>query len=225
MFEEIIRAKQEVGTYVKKRLEEFRSLRERGRTVFDFRPFVDISYEADIFSELCFCLLTANSSALLGIRAQKDIGTEGFKSMSFEELLRVLSSLGHRFAHQRAERILKARESFSRVMELLSNNSADGKNVRDLLSDTCSKYKVEGFGLKEASHFLRNIGFEDVAIVDRHVFRYLKERGLIGDYKTLTRRIYLEAESKLQAICNELNLSQGELDLYIFYLKTGKVLK
>jgi len=101
----------------------------------------------------------------------------------------------------------------------------EGKVIRDLLSDTCSKYKVEGFGLKEASHFLRNIGFEDVAIVDRHIFRYLKEKGLLPDYKTITRRIYLEAERKLEEICQELGMSQGELDLYIFYHKTGKVLK
>ncbi len=216
--------REKIKPYVDKRLSEFKELGKTGKTTFDFRPFADYVYTADLFSELCFCLLTANSSALTGIKLQSFIDIEGFKNMSLEELERTISSAGHRFARQRAERIVKARESFERVMELIEG-SRDGKAIRDLLSDTCSKYKVEGFGLKEASHFLRNIGFEDVAIVDRHIFRYLKEKKLLPDYKTITRRVYLEAERKLEEICQELGMSQAELDLYIFYRKTGRVLK
>ncbi len=216
--------REKIKPYVDKRLSEFKELGKTGKTTFDFRPFADYVYTADLFSELCFCLLTANSSALTGIKLQSLIDIEGFKNMSLEELERTISSAGHRFARQRAERIVKARESFERVMELIEG-SRDGKAIRDLLSDTCSKYKVEGFGLKEASHFLRNIGFEDVAIVDRHIFRYLKEKKLLPDYKTITRRVYLEAERKLEEICQELGMSQAELDLYIFYRKTGRVLK
>ncbi|MFN3975933.1 MAG: N-glycosylase/DNA lyase [Aquificaceae bacterium] len=224
MFEELTALKEKIGEHVKGRLLEFKRLGKEGRTTFDFRPYADYVYEADIFSELCFCILTANSSALLGIKLQSIIGIEGFKEMGLEELERVISSAGHRFARQRAERIVKARENFDRVMEVL-RGSREGKEIRELLSDSCSKYKIEGFGLKEASHFLRNIGFEDVAIVDRHIFRYLKEKQLLPDYKSLTRRIYLTAEEKLQNICQKLGISQAELDLYIFYYKTGKVLK
>ncbi len=224
MFEELQELREKIKPYIDKRLSEFKELGKTGKTTFDFRPFADYVYTADLFSELCFCLLTANSSALTGIKLQSLIDIEGFKNMSLEELERTISSAGHRFARQRAERIVKARESFERVMELIEG-SRDGKAIRDLLSDTCSKYKVEGFGLKEASHFLRNIGFEDVAIVDRHIFRYLKEKKLLPDYKTITRRVYLEAERKLEKICQELGMSQAELDLYIFYRKTGRVLK
>ncbi|MFN3599490.1 MAG: N-glycosylase/DNA lyase [Aquificaceae bacterium] len=224
MFEELIALKEKIGDHVKRRLLEFKRLGEEGRTTFDLRPYANYVYEADLFSELCFCLLTANSSALLGIKLQSSIGIEGFKNMSLEDLEKDISSAGHRFARQRAERILKAREKFDQVLELLKS-SKNGREMRELLSDSYSKYKVEGFGLKEASHFLRNIGFEEVAIVDRHIFRYLKEKGLLPDYKTLTRKIYLTAEEKLQNICQKLGISQAELDLYIFYYKTGKVLK
>ncbi len=224
MFEELQELKDRIKPYIDKRLSEFKELGSTGKTTFDFRPFANYSYEADIFSELCFCLLTANSSTLMGIKLQSTIGIEGFRSMSLEELEKSIASIGHRFTRQRAERIVRARENFERVMELLLG-SREGKAIRDLLSDTCSKYKVEGFGLKEASHFLRNIGFEDVAIIDRHIFRYLKEKALLPDYKTITRRIYLEAEKRLEEICQRLGMSQAELDLYIFYHKTGKVLK
>lgn len=224
MFEEILNIKEQVKPYVDKRISEFKELGQKGKTTFDFRPFADYVYEADIFSELCFCILTANSSVLTGIKLQKAIGIEGFKNMSLEEIEKAISSIGHRFVRQRAERIVKARENFDKVMELLKN-SKDAKEIRELLSDTCSNYKVEGFGLKEASHFLRNIGYENIAIVDRHVFRYLKEKGLIPDYKTITRKIYLEAEKRLEEMCEKLGMTQAELDLYVFYYKTGKVLK
>lgn len=224
MFEELIALKNTIKPHVDRRICQFKRLGEEGETLFDFRPFADYIYTADLFSELCFCILTANSSALLGIKLQKTIGIEGFKRMSLEELEKVIASAGHRFPRQRAERIVKAREKFDSILELLKNKG-DGRVIRDLLSDSCSKYKVEGFGLKEASHFLRNIGFEDVAIVDRHIFSYLKEKGLLSNYRTLTRRIYLEAERRLEEICQRLGMSQGELDLYIFYYKTGKVLK
>jgi N-glycosylase/DNA lyase len=147
VFEDVLLAKEKVGSFVHRRLEEFENLGKFGETYFNFKPFLDAEYKADLFSELCFCLLTANSSASLGIKAQMQIGTEGFKSLSFEELTEILSSLGHRFARQRAERIVKARESFHRTLELLENGLSP-QELRDLLSDTCSKYKVEGFGLQ-----------------------------------------------------------------------------
>jgi N-glycosylase/DNA lyase len=224
MFEDLQRAIESVMPYVKQRIGEFKRLRDEGITHYDFRPFLKIELDADIFSELCFCLLTANSSASMGILLQKEIGIDGFKSMGLEELTQIISKHGHRFARQRAERIVKAREVFEDVLYLV-RNARSGKEIRDLLSDPCSKYKVRGFGLKEASHFLRNIGFDDVAIVDRHILRYLKEKKIIPDQKTLTRRIYLTAEEKLAEICSELKLTQSELDLYIFYIKTKKVLK
>ncbi|MCI4458933.1 MAG: N-glycosylase/DNA lyase [Thermocrinis sp.] len=224
MFDDVLLAKEKVGSFVYKRLEEFENLGRFGETYFNFKPFLDAEYKTDLFSELCFCLLTANSSASLGIKAQMQIGTEGFKSLSLEELTEILSSLGHRFARQRAERIVRARENFHRTLELLKSGSSP-QELRDLLSDACSKYKVNGFGLKEASHFLRNIGYKDVAIIDRHIFRFLKEKKLIPDCKTITKKIYLQSEKVLNEVAQRLGMSLAELDLYVFYLKTGKVLK
>ncbi|HDI31847.1 MAG TPA: N-glycosylase, partial [Thermofilum sp.] len=49
--------------------------------------------------------------------------------------------------------------------------------------------------------------------------------GLIAKPKTLTKRRYLEIEKILSEIAKELNLSLGELDLYLWYMETGKILK
>lgn len=224
MFDDILKAREKIGSIVKQRLLEFQRLKKEGKTYFNFKPFLDIEYEADIFSELCFCLLTANSSATLGIKLQKTLGIDGFWNASFEELVKIFEHHGHRFAKQRAERILLARETFPRVLELV-NESNQGRHIRNLLSETHSIYKVKGFGMKEASHFLRNIGYNDVAIIDRHVFRFLNERKLLAHSETITKKIYLQAEKILDKICMDLGMTQSELDLYIFYVKTNKVLK
>ena len=59
---------------------------------------------------------------------------------------------------------------------------------------------VKGLGLKESSHFLRNIGFGDkIVILDRHILRSLFNYKVIDEIpKTLTKKIYLEIETKMK---------------------------
>lgn len=55
---------------------------------------------------------------------------------------------------------------------------------------------------KEASHFLRNVGFgEDVAILDRHILRNLERLAVIDEIpKTLSPKLYLEIEDRLERV-------------------------
>ena len=84
---------------------------------------------------------------------------------------------------------------------------------------------IKGYSYKEASHFLRNIGYEDYAIIDFHIVDLLIKENIIKKPKTLTPKIYLQIEKKLYKLGKKLNLSLGELDLYLWYLETGKILK
>ena len=214
----------QVREYVLQRVAEFERLSKEEITHFDFRPFLDIDYDAGLFSELCFCLLTANSSASMGIRIQAKLGDEGFMKASEKELTDVFRSHGHRFPEQRAQRIVEVRQRWEEIRELI-NSGREWKEVRSLLAEPKSPFKIKGFGYKEASHFLRNIGAKDLAIVDRHIYRFLTENGLFPSVKTLTPKRYLEAERVLEELCKELKITQAELDLYIFYIKTRRVLK
>ncbi|MEZ0323826.1 MAG: N-glycosylase/DNA lyase [Hydrogenothermaceae bacterium] len=220
MAEDIILAvKLEIEPFVKERVSQFKNLKENGITTFSFKPFLNIEpYQADIFSESCFCILTANSSASLGIKLQKEIGIEGFREYPFEKLFEIIKAKGHRFAQQRAERIVNLRQKIELIKSI--RNYKNSKEAREVLVNN-----IYGYGYKEASHFLRNIGFEDVAIVDRHIYRFLIETGLVKQRKTLTKKAYLECEEALLKISDKLGLSMAELDLYIFYIKTKKVLK
>jgi len=217
--EEIQKAISEVKQFVDERISQFKSLKEKGITKFSFKPFLKIEpYDADIFSEGCFCILTANSSATMGIKIQKEVGIEGFHNYDIDKLYEIIRKNGHRFAMQRAERIVKLRDKKTLLENLAKEKN--GKFAREILVK-----EVHGYGYKEASHFLRNIGFDDVAIIDRHISRFLFEKGLVKPRKTITKKVYLECEEALEKISQDFGLTQAKLDLYIFYIKTKKVLK
>ena len=85
---------------------------------------------------------------------------------------------------------------------------------------------IKGLGYKEASHFLRNTGSFDLAILDRHVLNLLVENGFLKEKpKTLGKKQYLEIEEILGKMSKKLKMTQAELDLYLWYMKTGKILK
>lgn len=194
-----------VGEEISKRMGGFEELHRRGNVEW--------------FSELCFCILTAYSSAELGLKIQKDLNCEDFLTLSRENLCCKLREEGHRFSERRAEFIVCARD-FSNIKETITSFS-DERVAREWLVG-----RIRGLGYKEASHFLRNVGYKNVAILDRHVIRVMFEYGLISEIpKTLTRRKYLEIEQKLEKLAERVGLSLGELDLYLWFMKTGKILK
>jgi len=171
-----------------------------------------------LFKELCFCILTANFNAERCIKIQEEID-EGFLTLTEEELVEKLRELGHRYPNVRAKYVVEARKYANTLKEMI-NSFDDVRELREWLVKN-----IKGIGYKEASHFLRNIGYTDVAIIDFHIIDILTEYGLIERPRTLTKRRYLEIEELLRSIAKSLGLSLAELDLYLWYMKTGKVLK
>lgn len=173
----------------------------------------------EIFKELCFCLLTANYSAEGGIRIQKKIGN-GFLRLDEKALAKKLKKLGHRFPNARAEFIAEARRKYADRIKKIIFSFKNGKEAREWLVKN-----VKGLGYKEASHFLRNVGFMDVAIVDFHIIDLLVRNGVIDKPKTITKKKYFEIEKVLEKIADKTGLELGELDLYLWYMETGRILK
>jgi len=169
----------------------------------------------DWFSELCFCLTTANWKAKEAIELQKKLCENNFCSFNEKDLAKFLKKEGHRFWPQIAERIVLAKK-YKNIKEILVKE----KNPREFLVKN-----IKGLGYKESSHFLRNIGYFDYAILDRHILTLLSKEKIIEMPKSLTKKKYLEIEKTLEKLCEKLNLNQAELDLYLWYIKTGKILK
>ncbi|MEM4194732.1 MAG: N-glycosylase/DNA lyase [Candidatus Anstonellales archaeon] len=209
---------------MKKILEKIKRLRKgRVKKLIDKRvkefKRAGKSSKQRIFSELCFCILTANYSAEGGIRIQKEIG-DGFLKMGEKALAKKLKKLGHRFPNTRAKFIVEARKKFAKKIKEIVFSFADGREAREWLVKN-----VKGLGYKEASHFLRNVGFMDLGIVDFHIVDLLVKNRIIKKPKTITRKKYFEIEDVLKKLAERTGLEPGELDLYLWYIETGKVLK
>jgi N-glycosylase/DNA lyase len=175
-----------------------------------------------VFSELCFCLLTANFVAEKSIKIQNCIG-KGFFSFSKEKLSKELKEQGHRFPNKRAEFICLSRNFKDIIFEKISKDIGreNGKEIREFLVDN-----IKGLGMKESSHFLRNIGYKDIAIIDFHILDLLnKERIIKYSKKSLSKKDYIGIESILFGLANKVHLSLAELDLYLWFIETRKILK
>lgn len=195
--------------------------------MFDFKSSLEIEnrlkdfqkiHKADNsvwFSELCFCILTANSKAQSAIDIQNEIGPDGFLNKSEEEIRSIIFNHHHRFYNNKTKYIIQARK-FSKIKDIISKFE-NSKIAREFLVKN-----IKGLGYKEASHFLRNVGYHDVAIIDRHILRFLKNSGLIKEIaKVITAKKYLEYEKILE----NFGIPLDKLDLIIWKKMTGKVLK
>lgn len=188
----------------------------KGKVKYQLEEFnVDKTNKEKVFVELCFCILVANNSMTLTKVIWEKIG-KGFLTFSREELSKKLESLRYRYYIKRAEYIVEARE---KIGELVNSLKLEETETRLWLVET-----IRGIGFKEASHFLRNIGYRNFAILDRHVLRVMKNYDLIEEVpKTLTKKKYLEFEKLLSEVSTKLNISMAELDLYLFYLQTERI--
>jgi len=198
--------KSEIKNIIDSRMKEFSDLRNKNSN--------------EIFKELCFCFMTANFSAQGGIKIQNAIGN-GFLTISEEELAKKLSELGHRFPNARAKFVILAQPHKDTIKDILEKLEDE-----NLMREWIVK-NIKGIGMKEASHFLRNIGYKNVAIIDFHIVDLLAKHNLIKKPKNraLTQKKYLEIEGVLKKISEAVGLNLGELDLYLWYEETGKILK
>lgn len=170
-----------------------------------------------IFKELCFCLMTANFNAKKAIFIQNKIG-DGFLNLSEENLAKKLKSLGHRFPNMRAKFIFQARYKKDEIYDLIEKND---KNIREYLVKN-----IKGLAYKESSHFLRNIGYKDFAIIDFHIVDILLRYGVLKEKKKpINKKLYLEIEYLLREIANYLQITLSELDLYLWYMETDTIFK
>lgn len=191
-----------ISKTIRKRMEEFKKLGRKG--------------DKDWFSELCFCILTANSKADTALAIQHKLGCTGFSITPRRELTEVIRESKHRFHNTKAGYIVEARK-FRRIKQILKK---ENDPRRWLVKN------IKGLGWKESSHFLRNVGYTDYAILDRHILDLMLADGLIRKKpKTLNEKTYLSLEKKLDALAKKLRMPQAELDLYLWFMKTGRVLK
>jgi len=111
-------------------------------------------------------------------------------------------------------------EQFEQIQKILDDD-IDNFSKRNMLAK-----KVRGFSLKESSHFMRNIGYKGLAILDRHILRNLKELELIEkDFFIKKWNDYFLVENIFKQFADDIKLDSDILDLVLWTKETGKILK
>jgi len=180
----------------------------------------------DIFYMLCFCLLVPQSKQVLAEEAEQILRAKDFygKGMSKEKLAELLKGKA-RFHNTKARRLLQARQVFLETnfwttlkQRFQSYQNATGNPRERVLLQTRAwlDSKIDGMGLKLASHFMRNIGMRGLAILDSHVRNAMKERYGVGNPgDALSKSDYYVIESKVKEYAKKVGISLDELDLLL----------
>jgi N-glycosylase/DNA lyase len=199
----------------------------------EFRA-VGTASEERIFCELCYCILTPQSSGLACDRIVFELVKKGVLQNPESRRLELEESLKKtRFWRNKSKYILRAWARFMAdgrergISELLIQKNRFNSPV-EFRNWLRVELKGLGVGMKETSHFLRNIGrYGGIAIVDRHVLSCLTELSLnTGQGNNLrSERDYLKRESQIIDFSVASGIPLEELDLLLWAARTGYVFK
>ena len=183
--------------------------------------------DAQLWEELVYCIFTAGASARMGLRSVEAV-RPFLKAGRRQTMTRALVAAGaHRFPNARPEYVVSTRaylqKSFSMRLHERLNSFRDPFDRRDWLAQ---EPQIKGLGYKEASHFLRNIGFKGYGILDKHIVRSLAELGVVDSVKPPAGRSrYLAVETRMREFAAAVKIDFDELDLALWSMKTGEILK
>jgi N-glycosylase/DNA lyase len=191
----------------------------------EFRNTFEEGDDERIFEELAFCIFAAGASARMAVKSVESV--KGVLMIAgSQELSRRLKGV-HRFPNSRANYVLHTREWLRKDYDFRLKDLILYLNGPVKRRDFFANYRgIKGIGYKEASHFLRNIGFGGYAILDKHILRSLHELELIDDPRPpTTRSNYMRIERKLKKLAALLDIDFDELDLLLWSEKTGEIIK
>ena len=196
---------------IRKRLAEFESVWKHGS---DLR----------LWEEMVFCFFTGGCSAKMGLRSIEAVRPL-LLSGGQESLSRALTGV-HRFPNARARYIVASRTFLQKYCDMGIRNELNRRPHFERRDWLVKEKRIKGLAYKEASHFLRNIGLKGYAILDKHVLNCLVELKLIEEAKPpKTRKEYLTVEKTLKEFADRLKIDFDEMDLLLWSMKTGEILK
>ncbi len=191
----------------------------------EFENVIRNASEETIFEELVFCIFTAGTSAKMGLKALCSVKNI-LANASEDELREKLRGI-YRFPNIRSKHVIHTRDYLThhyglrlRPLLLSFENSTERRDFFALNKE------IKGLGFKEASHFLRNVGFRGYAILDKHILQCLFELGVTESAQAPNSRSkYIEIENKFKKFSERNGFDFDEMDLFLWSEKTGEILK
>ncbi|MFT3744437.1 MAG: N-glycosylase/DNA lyase [Pyrinomonadaceae bacterium] len=210
--ENIIAAHKQRRAEIRSRLAEFSAIGRKGS-------------DLNLFEEMVFCFFTGGCSAKMGLSSIEAIKPI-LLTADQPELANALVG-HHRYPNARSKYVVASREFLTQELGLKLRKKLNSFDCRFERRDWLVREKgIKGLGYKEASHYLRNIGYKGYAILDKHVLNCLAELKIIDDPRPPnTRSRYLMVEEKLKQLTEMTRIDFDELDLVLWSMKTGVILK
>ena len=210
--EKVMDAHRERRDEIRSRLSEFEAVWNEGT-------------DARLWEEMVYCFFTGGCSAKMGLKAVEAVRpflVDGTQPEIADALVGV-----HRYPNARARYVYASRSFLREHCNLELRRKLESFDCHLARRDWLVKEKgIKGLGYKEASHFLRNVGFKGYAILDKHVLKCLAELKIIDSPKPPnTRSKYLRVEDKLRELTERTKIDFDEMDLVLWSMKTGQILK
>ncbi len=194
------------------------------RRLSEFEIVWENADDLRLWEEMVFCFFTGGCSAKMGLRsveAVRPLLVEGNQAVLSEALTGV-----HRFPNARARYIVESREFLQEHCSMRIRAEIESRDHLERRDWLVREKRIKGLAYKEASHFLRNVGLKGYAILDKHVLNCLAELKIISDPKPpKSRNEYLKVETKLKQFADQLKIDFDEMDLVLWSMKTGEILK
>ncbi len=171
--------------------------------------------------ELVYCILAGSKvHTKIVLKSYANLIEKEPKNVLFSNLIveqekcmrylkETLRQSGYRFYNSKAETVLNAAFFYISVYSDLENKKVDAKELRTKIVSN-----VSGIGIKIATHWLRNIGF-DFPIVDVHTRNILVKVQLIDrkfKKQSLTISEYLFIENVLFNLSKQLSMPASNID-------------
>ncbi len=181
--------------------------------------------DENLWAEMVYCFFTGGCSARMGLNAL-DATRPLLMTADRAQLAGRLKGV-HRYPNARARYVVETRDFLNRDCGMRLRERLTGFECAQARRDWLVREKgIKGLGYKEASHYLRNIGFKGYAILDKHVLRCLADLKIIDEPKPPSnRKAYLTVEDKLRNLAHRTRIDFDALDLVLWSMKTGVVLK
>lgn len=173
--------------------------------------FAEEKTDKDIFYNLCFAILAPQITYAVNRKMTGCLVTNNYydRHISLQSLQDIIKS--SRFYRNKSKHLESMKANFQNILKKIRSD-IDSSSKRLFLVE-----HVDGIGMKAASHFLRNMGAKDLAIVDTHIMKFYGYT-----YRSpKNKKQYLEIENLFREDAKSANLTSAELDAWIWKVFSG----
>jgi len=163
--------------------------------------------EEEVFYHFCFTVLVPQTKhkttvVILKNLQKKNIFENELSSNEIETLVKPA-----RFYRNKTKYLLILKQNWDWIYSMI--NSINNQHIlREFLIN-----EVYGLGMKAASHLMRNLGYDDVAIIDTHIIKMFNI-----DKKTITKKNYVYYENVIRCMAKKYNLTVVEFDILLWQM-------